>query len=305
MKILRDFFLDEINEDVAVTIGKFDGFHIGHEELLSLIKEKANLKRMVVTFDVSPRIRLKQNEDLKNLLSFDERLDYLRSEGIDYVLVCTFDDRFMETSAEDFLRILTDRYHMKYLAVGDDFTFGYKGQGNADFLRSVHDRLGFSLTVIDKLKDEGEDISSSRVRTEISLGNIEAATKHLGYPYFVSGVIKHGKKLGRQFGVPTINLIPSVDKLLPRNGVYLTKVYIEGREYCGITNVGMRPSVDDGDEITVETNILGFDGEIYGLHARLEFLKFLRPEIKFENLSDLKKQIQADVKNALDFFNID
>lgn len=304
MIILKNFFEDELNEDVAVTIGKFDGFHVGHEELLTLVKQQKELKKMVVTFDISPRIRLNSDEDRRNLLSFDERLEYLRKEGIDYVLVCSFDDRFMETSPGDFLSILVDRYNMKYLAVGDDFTFGYRGLGNADLLKSVHEHLGFELDVISKLQDEGVDISSSRVRDEIKCGNVEAARKHLGYPYFVSGVIKHGKRLGRRLGVPTINLIPDLDKILPRNGVYLTKVYIEGEEYCGITNVGVRPSVDDGDEITVETNILGFEGDIYGVSARLDFLRFVRPELKFDNLEELKRQIEADIEVALDFFNI-
>jgi riboflavin kinase/FMN adenylyltransferase len=304
MIILKNFFEDVITEDVAVTIGKFDGFHVGHEELLNLVKQQRELKHMVVTFDVSPRIKLNSGEDRRNLLSFDERLEYLRGEGIDYVLVCSFDDRFMETSPEDFLRILVDRYKMRYLAVGDDFTFGYRGLGDANLLKDIHESLGFELEVIPKLQDEGYDISSSRVREEIKRGDVEAARKHLGYPYFVSGVIKHGKRLGRRLGVPTINLIPDLDKILPRNGVYLTKVYIEGEEYCGITNVGVRPSVEDGNGITVETNILGFEGDIYGVSARLDFLKFVRPEQKFENLDELKRQIEADIEVALDFFNI-
>ena len=301
MKIINDFFTDELNNATSVTIGKFDGFHRGHELLLEKIKS-SKYESLVVTFDVSPRFVTGDDEIGYNLITLKERMHLLDKEKIDNVLVCEFDERFMKTEPEEFVRILCDRFSMKELVVGTDFVFGYKGKGNIELLKKLASELDFSLIVVDKLQDEGRDISSSLVRTLIKEGNIKKANELLGYNFFVWGQILHGKKLGRKMGIPTINLKPDDDKILPKFGVYLTKVYVEDKVYSGITNIGVRPTVDDGNKPTVETNILMFDGDIYGESARVEFLEFVRSEMKFESVDDLKKQIESDKAKALCYF---
>jgi riboflavin kinase/FMN adenylyltransferase len=301
MKIIRDFFENELNNETAVTVGKFDGFHRGHELLLDKIRS-SNRTSLVVTFDVSPRFKISDIENNYNLITLNERLQLLLKEDVDNVLICDFNDRFMNTEPEEFIRILVERYSMKELYVGTDFVFGKRGSGNIELLEKLSKKYDFELTVIDKLKEGADDISSSRVRKLIKEGDIKSANNLLGYEFFIWGEILHGKKLGRKMGIPTINILPEDDKLLPKFGVYLTKVYVDNKEFCGVTNIGVRPTLDDGDKPTVETNILNFEDEIYGEKALIKFLEFVRPEMKFDSVLDLQRQIEKDKQTAEKFF---
>ncbi|MCR4781936.1 MAG: bifunctional riboflavin kinase/FAD synthetase [Lachnospiraceae bacterium] len=303
MKIINDFFENKIEEPTAITIGKFDGFHLGHEKLISLLK-KTSLEKMVLTFDVSPRITLDSAEDKRNLLSFEERMSILENEDIDYCLICKFDDRFIKTEAEDFIRILKERYHMEYLCVGSDFRFGYKGLGDIYVLKELSLKYNFKLEVIEKIKDKNIEISSSLIRSEIIDGNVKMANELLGYPYFVRGKISHGKKIGSKIGIPTINLLPPSDKLLAKNGVYLTEVDILDKTYFGITNIGIRPTIEDDGHVSVETNLLNFNGDLYGEEATVRFLEFVRPEKTFNSLEELKRQIESDKAYAISYFGL-
>lgn len=286
----------------AVTVGKFDGIHLGHEALVSLITSQAGLKSVMVTFGKSPK-KVLFDPDMKYIITEEERNIILEKNGVDVLLVLDFDEALMHQSPEDFIQMLSDRINMRYLAVGSDFTFGYKGAGNANLLRKLSDSAGFELNVIDKVQDDGRDISSTRIRELISEGNVSEAGKLLGHPYIIAGPVVHGRHLGTGMGIPTINLLPAANKLLPPFGVYITTVEIEGRVYHGITNVGNNPTVSDDNPVTIETNILDATGNLYEERATVIFHEYLRPEKKFDSLDDLTTEIRRNISQARDYFN--
>lgn len=293
------------SSDSAVTIGKFDGIHRGHEYLISCIHEQAKrgMKSVMVTFDQSPRVILgKEAKDDRNLVTPAERSVLLSKQGLDYLLELPFTDEIISMEPEDFIAMLCEKLHMRYLVVGNDFHFGYKGRGDAALLEKLSHQMGFELLVVDKLQDDDRDISSSYVRDEIRQGHILHANELLGHPYFVWGEIIHGNHIGTGMGVPTINILPPADKLLPPFGVYVTTVEVEGRIYHGITDVGTKPTVSSAGSVVVETHILDFSSNIYGETAMIRFYDYVRPEMKFDNIDALKKQIESDKKMAYAFF---
>ncbi|MCR4675239.1 MAG: bifunctional riboflavin kinase/FAD synthetase [Lachnospiraceae bacterium] len=296
-----------MDTDTSITIGKFDGIHRGHEFLAEKIVDDAKQngrKSVVVTFDKSPRFSFDdKEEEIKNLITNEERAMILENIGVDYILELSFTKEMMSMEPEAFLFFLCDKLHMKYLACGTDFTFGYKGKGSVSLLKEKEVELGYYADVVEKLKDVKRDISSTYIREEIGKGNIEKANDLLGYYYFVFGEIVHGNHIGRKMKMPTINILPTSDKLLPPNGVYVSKVIIEGVSYNGVTNIGLKPTIEEEEKrIGVETHILNFEGDLYGEIAKVDFLKFLRPEKKFHSLDELASQIQEDIKSAKAYF---
>ena len=288
----------------AVTVGKFDGIHQGHEALVSLITKQPELKSVMVTFSKSPK-QVLFDHDLKFIVTEEERNAILEKQGIDILLVLPFDDTLMHQSPGDFIRMLTGRIHMRYMAVGSDFTFGYKGAGNATLLEKLSTDLGFRLEVIKKIQEDGADISSTRIRELIKKGDVAEASRLLGRPYFIYGPIVHGKHIGTGMGIPTINLVPPEKKLLPPFGVYITTVDIDGRIYHGVTNVGNNPTISDGNSVTVETNLLDVNTNLYDEKATVTFYEFVRPEKKFSSIEELKAEIKKNIRQARDFFNRD
>ena len=302
MKILTS--LDyTIEEPTAVTVGKFDGIHKGHDLLTErlLQQEERGLRSLVVTFDVSPRLRL--NKDMeKQLITNEERKSLLQKQGISYLAECSFED-IMPLEPEEFISLLVERYRMKYLVCGTDFRFGKKGRGDVHLLKELSLSLGFELEVVEKLKSGERDISSTYVREEIAKGNVAKGNRLLGYEYFIWGTVVHGNHLGSKIGIPTINLIPPADKLLPKNGVYITRVEVDHRIYHGVTNVGVKPTICGERRVGVETHILDFDEDIYERQVCVTFLEHIRDEIKFSSVDELKMQMQQDKKLAYHFFN--
>lgn len=288
----------------AVTVGKFDGIHTGHALLTNLITDKKlRLKSVIVSFEESPRNKLFDPE-AKHLVTEKERIYIMKKAGVDAFLLLPFDDQMMHMSPENFIEMLVKNLHMKYMAVGSDFTYGYMGAGDARLLKELSDKFRFRLDVIEKLKADNQDVSSSRIRDLISMGEIQEANRLLGYPYFIFGQIIHGNHIGTRMGTPTINLAPPDDKLLPPNGVYVTKVIIDGRMYHGVTDVGRKPTIDIPTKNTVvETHLLDYSDNLYEKEADVQFLKYLRPEKKFESLSALQAQIRQDAKTAREFFD--
>jgi len=286
----------------AVTVGKFDGIHLGHEALVSLITTRPGMKSVMVTFSASPR-KVLFDHDLKNIITEEERNFILEKKGIDILLVLTFDKTLIKLSPEDFIGLLVNRINMRYLAVGSDFTFGYQGKGNTDLLLQLSARMDFDLKVIEKIKDEGRDISSSRIRDLIKKGDVAQAGRLLGHPFLIAGSVVHGRHLGTGMGIPTINIIPPENKLLPPFGVYITTVEIRGRIYHGITNVGNNPTISDDNPVTVETNILDPIGDLYEERATVIFHRFIRPEKKFASIEELTDEIKRNIREAREFFN--
>lgn len=295
----------KIEEETAVTIGKFDGIHRGHELLSSMVRDHAvnGVKSLIVTFTISPRNVFSEEEQVKTLITSDERAYILEREGTDYLLELPLSEEVMHMSAEDFVKMLSERFHMKYLCVGSDFHFGYQGKGDASLLQELKKEYHFELDVVPKIKKDQRDISSTFIREEIRAGHIQCANELLGYPYFIWGEIVHGNHIGTGMGIPTINMIPPEDKLLPPNGVYITEVEIDHRKFHGITNVGKKPTIKSDDRINVETHILDFQGNLYEKIAKVSFLDFVREERKFESLEALTNQIRKDTQAAFAFFN--
>ena len=305
-------YLTSINDyaagqPAAVTVGKFDGVHLGHKlltERLCRQKEKG-MVTVAVTFDIQPLWLTENRKDVKLIITPAEKRHMLAEAGVDVLLELPFDDTFMHMSPEAFIRMLKERLDMEYMVVGSDFKFGYRGAGDIGQLKDLSVMHHFALEVVEKKQCNKRDISSTYIREEIAAGHIKNAARLLGYPYYIYGEIVHGNRIGStKLDFPTINMIPSSEKLLPPNGVYITEVSVEGRIYKGVTNVGIRPTIAEHTKtVGVETHILDFRADIYEKHAKVVFLDFIRQERAFASLDALREQIASDVKTALRYFN--
>lgn len=287
----------------AVTLGKFDGLHRGHQKLIQRIQEKkdADCFSVVFTFDIPPKAHMEKIPP-KFLLTHEERRELAETMGVDILAECPFTDRLMRMEPEAFVKeYLADRLRASYLAVGPDFRFGHNREGTPELLRELGERYGFFTEIVEKEKDQDRDVSSSYVREELERGNMEKVNRLLGYPYFTRGEIVHGRQLGRTIGVPTANLIPPSVKKLPPNGVYITESVIDGKLYQGITNVGYKPTVKE-NFLGVETYLFCCNEDLYGQEAEVRFFQYLRPERKFASLEELKKQLRRDVEEGRIFF---
>ena len=305
MKYIRDTIAFSIEEPTAISLGKFDGIHRGHELLLEqlLKKKQEGYKTVIFTFNIPPK-KVLDSEDIKVLTTNEEKMHMFDSFGIDYLIECPFTPEIMTMEAERFIEMLVKNLSVKCIVAGEDFCFGHNRRGNYQMLKEYADKLSYEAIILPKMKEEKRDISSTFVREEISAGRIEMANKLLGYPYFVSGQVKHGKHIGRTIGFPTVNLIPPQNKLLPKYGVYITKVTIDGIVYHGITNVGCKPTIEGENPVGIETHILDFKQNAYNKVIIVTFIKKIRDERKFPNLESLLEQIRLDVNEARYYFSL-
>lgn len=295
--MITDNEYHDFQNGTAITIGKFDGMHRGHQLLMDDIRKVAlSEKYDTICFKISL--------NTKSIYSIKEQQDIISDMGISMLYVQEFTQEFAAVSPEEFVKkTLVDRLNVKYISVGSDFRFGNGRSGNAETLKQLGDKYGFKVNAIDKLKIDDETVSSSRIKEYMADGNMEKVAQYLGRPLFISGVVEPGKKLGRTLGYPTVNLIPEADKELPRFGVYASKVYIgDSGVYNAITNIGIRPSVDDGNAPTVETFIYDFNNDIYGEKIKVTLDHFIRSERKFESFDALKNQIKKDIEGASSFY---
>ena len=300
MKYITKTLDFKIEEPTAVTLGKFDGLHRGHELLMRTVlgcRREHQVAAVAFTFDMPPRSRVEEIV-AKVLTTNDEKQYIFEKQGIDYLIECPFTTEVMSMEPKDFIEWISTSLNMKYVVVGDDFRFGHKRAGDYHTLQEFEEEYGYKTIVLDKLKDSNRDISSTYVREKIADGNIRKANELLGYHYFIKSEILHGKKLGRRIGMPTINMILPENKLLPPNGVYLTEVLVDGKTHMGLTNVGCKPTVSDEQIIGVETYIDDFNQDLYGEKIVVSFLEFIRPEMKFDSIEDLKHQMQSDIQVA-------
>lgn len=279
----------------AVTIGKFDGFHLGHQSLLSAVlreKEKG-LASCVISF--STAVDMERNA----IYTKEEQRKLCESLGIDILVEYPLDETIREMSAEQFVaEILCDRLQARVVVTGEDFRFGKGRSGDVALLRALEDTYGYRTIAVPKVEDSEIRISSTGIRKLLAEGNISEANRMLGRPYAVFGEVLHGKKLGRTLGFPTMNLIPSVEKLLPAYGVYVTKTMVDGQWFDGITNIGLRPTVDSDKQVSVETHLFDYDKDLYGKQVEVRFLNFLRPEKKFPDVESLKAAMREDFIKA-------
>ncbi len=297
MEIITDLRNCELYMETAVAIGKFDGLHRGHRRLLQEIldKKETGLKACVFTFNPSPAVFFGL-ADGKELMTREEKRKALQEMGVDVLVEYPMNAENAAVSPYDFIKkLLADSLHVRFIAAGTDVSFGAKGAGNARLLEEYSKELGYELKLIDKVTFEKAEISSSLVRKQVEAGSMEYVTELLGAPYTVSGEVMHGKALGRKLGMPTMNLLPSKEKLLPPLGVYYSLVSYEGEVYPAISNVGYKPTVSQEPVLGVETYLYDFDKEIYGEDISVSLLSFKRPEMRFTSVEELKAQMKQDI----------
>lgn len=306
MEFIRKTLDFQVEEPTAVTLGKFDGLHRGHDLLMQTVLEyskKYQLSSVAFTFDIPPRNKVE--EIVANVLTTNDEKQYIfEKRGIDYLIECPFTTEVMSMEPKAFIAWISKALHMKYVVVGDDFRFGHKRAGDFHTLLQYEEEYGYKTIVIDKLKDSNRDISSTYVREKIADGNIKKANELLGYKYFIKSEILHGRKLGRTIGVPTINMILPPHKLLPPNGVYVTEVLVDGKTYMGVTNIGCKPTVSNEQILGVETYIDNFNQDVYGKKIVVSFIQYIRPEQKFDSIEELKEQMQSDIQVSRKIYDI-
>lgn len=280
----------------AVAIGKFDGIHLGHQKLIHKIIEQKEKGRLatVFTFDTSAAAFFGGEE--KELTTRAEKRAVFEAMGIDVLIEFPLTQETAATEPVEFLqRYLVKQMQTAYICAGADLSFGRKGAGNYELLQEYADLYGYQVELIDKIKMDGEEVSSTRVRNAVRASRMEEAAGMLGVPYSVSGRVEHGERLGRTIGMPTANLLPDQDKLLPPNGVYYSQVILGEKIYRSISNIGCKPTVSDRQIMGVETYLYDFADDIYGEDITVQLLSFRRPEMKFDGIDSLKAQMEKDI----------
>lgn len=297
MQIIERETAFQLHKPSAAAIGKFDGIHRGHQSLLRHVLEQKEkgLQAVVFTFDPSPAA-LFLGEDLPELTTKREKRRLFQEMGIDVLIEFPLNFTTAATEPEAFIeKVLAGQMKTAYIAAGEDLSFGKKGKGDAALLRKMAGFFGYRTEIIEKVCLDGVEISSSYVREVIKSGDMEKAERLIGEAYSVSGVVAHGKKLGRKLGMPTVNLLPEKEKLLPPYGVYFSEVSLGERVYKGITNIGCKPTVNEEKQAGVETYLYDFAQDIYGKEITVRLFSFHRPERKFESVEALKKQMASDI----------
>jgi riboflavin kinase/FMN adenylyltransferase len=304
MQILRGLYsLDP--QPVALTIGNFDGVHLGHQALLNELCHAAkakNLQTAVVIFEPHPREFFTPLQAPARLTSLREKLEYFSEMGIDRVHVCRFDARFAKMDATDFIHDLYEKLHARHVMIGDDFRFGSKRAGDFALMEKIGSRLGFAVQAVHTVAHDGVRISSTAVRTSLAAGQIRIAQRYLGRPYSISGRVVHGDGLGKKIGYPTAN-IQLKHNLPPLQGILVVHAHVEGMGVLqGVASLGVRPTVRQNAKPVLEVYLFEFAQQIYGKHLRVEFLHKLRDEEKFPDVGTLTQQISLDVENAKQWF---
>lgn len=290
----------------AIALGFFDGVHLGHQALLRRAVERGGALGMVpavFTFDRSPR-EFVTGTPVPLLTTVRERSRSVRAlfPGMEVITV-SFDRAMMTMPWEDFVVMLCGTYQAGWLVAGHDFRFGHRNAGTPELLVRKAEELGLGCDIIPAVKLEGVTVSSTHIRALLERGDVEAAARFLGRPFAIAGPVRHGKGIGSsRLGRPTVNLVPDEHQLVPAYGVYAARVEIEGRIYPAVTNVGVRPTVDTDGGMTVESHLLEPAADLYGAGCRVEFLRMLRPERRFESLEALRAQIARDAAAANTFF---
>jgi riboflavin kinase/FMN adenylyltransferase len=295
----------EIQRPTVLTLGVFDGLHLGHQLIVRTVVERARATGgvpTVITFDPHPRAVLHPESSPPLLQTLDQKVEGFGALGIEQTIVISFDEKFSQIRAEDFLReVVRNRLQAKEVYLGCGFAFGHNREGNIELLRRVSQELGFFADEVPEVQLRNQRVSSSKVRRLLADGKVNLARRLLGRPYGVEGPVERGAERGRDLGFPTANLHPH-NRVIPRNGVYVTGTLIAGQWRRSITNVGVRPTFGGDSEPSVETFVMDWAGDLYGDVVRVRFLRRLRDERKFNSIEELTAQIQKDVRQAQSYF---
>ncbi len=304
MQILRGLNSADTHA-VAVTIGNFDGVHLGHQAMLGELHAAAQargLQTVVIIFEPHPREFFTPQQAPARLTSLREKLELFRTMGIDRVHVCRFDAQFARKTAQDFIHALHDKLHAKFVLIGDDFRFGSGRAGDFALMEKIGSECGFEVQAVHSVLQGGVRISSTAIRAALAAGQIRMAREYLGRPYSISGRVVHGDGMGRKLGYPTAN-IQLKHNLPPLKGIYVVLAHAEGLGVLqGVASLGVRPTLKQDAKPVLEVHLFEFSQQLYGRHLRVEFLKKLRDEEKYPNLEALTRQIALDVENTKKWF---
>lgn len=293
---------EEKRYETAVALGNFDGIHIGHRYLIQSMVEKAkerDLKSSVLLFKNHTKDILESNKDFKvNIItSNDQKFKILQDLGVEIVYIMNFNKSIMKLTGKEFVeKIIIGKLNSKLVTVGFDYKFGYKATGDSHYLKKLGLEKGFLVNIINPIYSEEDIVSSTAIRELIKSGNIERTSKFLGRHYAIEGVVIGGKNRGTKLGYPTANIKLNHNYILPKPGVYKTNTFLNNRKYLSITNIGYNPTFKD-NELKIETHILNFSDDIYGEVIEVEFIDFIREDIKFNTVEELINQIKMDIES--------
>lgn len=294
-----------IEKDSILTIGTFDGVHLGHQKILKKlneIRQRTGLNSVILTFDPHPRkVLFPDQTDLKLITTTDEKLALLKQNGVDVAVVYPFSKAFSQLNAQSYIQdILVKSLKVKHIIIGYDHKFGNNRDGDINTLKEYANQYGYSVDEISAQDIDNINISSSKIRHALDHGDVELANRYLGYEFFMEGLVIKGKQLGRKLGYPTANLkIEDPDKMIPAIGVYFVGVKVDNMPYFGMLSIGKNPTTDTDGKLKVEVNIFDFDRDIYGTNISVSFIKYLRNEKKFDDLEKLKDQLKLDEQTCV------
>lgn len=301
---IKDF---SSTKKTILTLGTFDGVHIGHRKILEKVTQNtvnSEYESLVLTFFPHPRMVLQGQSDVKLLNTISEKIDLLEKEGIENLVIHPFDEMFSKLTAQEFVKtVLVDQFHIKKIIIGHDHRFGRNRTANIDDLITFGKQYDFEVEQISVQEIKDVSISSTKIRNALTEGDMALANEYLGYDYFLTGTILKGKQLGRTIGFPTANLQIEEDyKLIPRNGAYFVKSTINQKTVYGMMNIGYNPTVA-GKHLSIEVHYFDFEADLYDQKISVSILEYLRPEQKFDSVELLKKQLGLDKETALKFLN--
>ncbi len=305
MKIFNSIASYKSAKKAIVTIGTFDGVHIGHQKIIEKLTQKAknlDCESLVLTFFPHPRMVLQGDSDIKLLNTIDEKALLLEKAGVDNLIIHPFDQAFSRLTAEEFVsKVLVDAFHVKKIIIGHDHRFGRNRTATINDLELFGKQFDFEVEQISVQEINEVAVSSTKIRTALESGNVVLANTYLGYEYLLSGIVIRGKQLGRTIGFPTANIqIQESYKLIPKQGVYIVKSSINDNVVYGMMNIGFNPTVN-GTKLSVEVHFLDFDSDLYDKTLVISVLERIREEQKFESIDDLKKQLKRDKEYVISF----
>lgn len=305
MKVTKDLKNAISSQPSILTLGTFDGVHKGHRKIISNLKSEAkrnNLRSIILTFFPHPR-NIVSSEIIKSISTIDEKIKIFSDLGIDELIIQKFDKSFASMDAKEFIELLVNNLKIKKIIVGYNHRFGKNRSADINVLKDFSLKYDFEVLEIKAFEVENIKISSTKIRDAIQQGNINLCNNYLGYNFNINGDVVKGKSIGKSLGFPTANIkIVEEYKIMPKNGVYLVRCFFEKEKLYGMMNIGFNPTFGSNDK-TLEVNIFDFDKDLYGETIRIEFLNFIREEIKFENVELLQNQLIKDRENCIKHLN--
>jgi len=300
MRVAEELAAVAPKRHTLLTIGVFDGVHVGHQYLIGQLRKEAEERGFlggVVTFRQHPQTILSPQSRMSYLTTLEERTELIHSLGIELVAALSFTPELSQLSAREFALLLKDHLKMQGLVIGPDFALGRGREGNATYLKALGQELDFSVDVVRPLKQNAETVSSTAIRDALTRGDVAKVTRFLGRNFTLSGLVVKGVERGRTLGFPTANLAVNSNQALPADGVYATRVYVGVSTHKAVVNIGQRPTFGEKDR-TIEVYLLDFKGDLYGEEIKVELVERLRAERKFDGVEELKVQISKDVERA-------